>query len=196
MKILVSMFQMEILSIASILLALATFVITYCAFCRTVKKNAYDIKIKDIQAINRPLCRLIKKNLYLDEMCEKCLEIGGWRQFSVRITGFMNTPAYEDLLHGLIDILYVEVLNVLVFSPKTRGEIRRLITHIEELDGLIVVVVDPETFKPQEIRKQICHIKEGWLRLAKSFAEDLSLNSKETREFCEATIGHVNIMEV
>ena len=114
----------------------------------------------------------------------------------MRITGFMNTPAYEDLLHGLIDILYVEVLNVLVFSPKTRGEIRRLITHIEELDGLIVVVVDPETFKPQEIRKQICHIKEGWLRLAKSFAEDLSLNSKETREFCEATIGHVNIMEV
>ena len=129
-------------------------------------------------------------------MCEKCLAVGGWQQTSARITGFMNTPAYEDLLHNLIDILYREALNVLVFSSKTRAEIRHLLAHLEELDGLIVIVTDPESFRPQEIRKQICHIKKGWLRLAKLFAKDLMLNKKETSEFYEATIDYVNSMEV
>ena len=85
---------------------------------------------------------------------------------------------------------------MLVFSSKTRAEIRRLIAHLEELDGLIVIVTDPETFRPQEIRKQICYIKEGWLRLAKLFVKDLMLNKKETSEFCEATIDYANSMEV
>lgn len=178
------------------LIPLATLGVTCYGLRQVARMNAYERKVKHVQAINKPLSRLIKKNLFLDEMCEKCLATGGWQQLSLRITGFMNTPAYEDLLHDLNDILYGEMLNVLVFSPKTRSEIRRLITHIEELDGLIVVVTDPETFKPQEIRKQICHIKEGWLRLAKSFAKDLMLNAKETREFCDSTIDYVNSMEV
>ena len=186
--------QVDILSIASILIALTSLVITCYEFYQISRKNAYDRKVKDIQAIQKPFCRLIKKNLYLDEMCEKCLAVGGWRQMSVRITGFMNTPAYEDLLHDLNNILYDEMLNVLVFSHETRSEIRRLITHIEELDGLVVIVTDPETFKPREIRKQICHIKEGWLRLTKSFAKDLMLNMKEKREFCDATAQYVNCM--
>ena len=180
----------------SIMIAFASLVITYCEFYHITKKNAYDLRVKDINAIKKPLCRLIKKNLYLDEMCEKCLVVGGWQQHSAIITGFMNTSAYEDLLHNLIDILYEELLNVLVFSSETRDEIRRLIVHLEELDGLIVIVTDPETFRPQEISKQICHIKEGWLRLAKLFAKDLMLNMKETREFCEATIDCANSMAV
>lgn len=200
MKTLISIFmfllQMDILSIAATSIALATFVITYRAFSWTAKKNAYDIKVKDIKAINKPLCRLIKKNQYLDEMCEKCLAVRGREQLPTRIIGFMNSPAYEHLLHDLNDILCEEVLNVLVFSSQTRSEIRRLITHIEELDGLIVLVVDSETFKPQEIRKQICHIKEGWLRLTKLFAKDLMLNKKETSEFYEATIDSANSMAV
>ena len=178
------------------LIPLATLGVTCYGLRQVARMNAYERKVKHVQAIISPLNRLIKKNLYLDEMCEKCLVAGEWPQLSTRITGFMNTPAYEYLLHDLNNILYDETLNVLVFSRKTRGEIRRLITHIEELDGLIVIVTDPETFKPQEIRKQICNIKEGGLRLVKLFARDLMLNTKETSEFCEATIDRVNSMEV
>lgn len=177
------------------LITFATLAVACYQLRQEARKNAYERKAKHVQAINNPLSRLIKKNLYLDEMCEKCLAAGGWQQHSVRITGFMNTPAYEDLLHDLNDILYGEMLNVLVFSLETRSEIRRLMTHIEELDGLVVVVTDPTIFKPQEIRKQICHIKEEWLRLEKSFAKDLMLNAKETREFCDSIIDYVNSIE-
>ena len=108
----------------------------------------------------------------------------------------MNTPAYEDLIHDVANILYAEMLNVLVFSTKTRDEICHLIMHIEELDNLIVLVADPEIFKPQEIKKQICYIEKSWGKLITLFAEDLMLNAKETREFCNATIGYANTMEV
>ena len=178
------------------LIPLATLGVTCYGLRQVARMNAYERKVKHVQAISNPLNRLIKKNLYLDEMCEKCFVAGEWQQLSKRITGFMNTPAYEYLLHDLNNILYGEMLNVLVFSPKTRSEIGRLITHIEELDGLIVVVTDPETFKPQEIRKQIYHIKEEWLSLTKLFAKDLMLSKKKTREFCEATIDRINSMEV
>ena len=188
--------KMDMLCIVSTLLAIATLVMTCRAFSWTAKKNAYDIKVKDIKTINKPLCRLIKKNQYLDEMCEKCLAVRGQEQLPARIIGFMNSSAYEHLLHDLNDILCEEVLNVLVFSSQTRSEIGSLIAHIEELDGLIVLVVDSEAFRPQEIRKQICHIKEGWLRLAELFAKDLMLDKKETSEFCEATIDYANSMEV
>ena len=68
--------------------------------------------------------------------------------------------------------------------------------RMEELDGLIVIVTDPETFKPQEIMKQICNIKEEWLRLAKLFAKDLMLNKKEASEFFKAAIDYANSLEV
>ena len=178
------------------LIPFAALVVAYFEFRQMTKTNAYDRTVKDIQAISKPLSRLIKKNQYLDEMCEKCLVAGEWHKLSERITGFMNTPAYEDLLYDLNNTLYCEMLNVLVFSRKTRSEIRRLITHIEELDGLIVIVTDPETFKPEEIRRQIFNIKESWLRLLKLFAKDLRLNPKETSEFCDTAIDYVNIMEV
>lgn len=191
-----SIFRMDFWDIVSIVIALATFVITCYEFYQISRKNAYDRKIKDVEAINKPLCRLIKKNQYLDEMCEKCLEAGGWHEFAARIINFMNTSSYEDFLCDLKSLLYEELLNVLVFSRKTRSEIRRLITHIEELDGLIVIFADPETFKPQEIRKQICNIKKKWLILTKLIARDLMLNTKEANDFCEANIDRLNSMEV
>ena len=188
--------QIDIWDIVAIVIAFASLAITCLEFYKMAKNNAYDRRVKDIQVINKPLCRLIKKNRYLGEMCERCSDTDEWQQLAVRITNFMNTPTYENLLLDLSNILYSEILNVLVFSTKTRREISHLIAHIEELDSLIVLIVDPEIFKPKEIKKQICHIEMSWKKLITLFAEDLMLTTKETREFYEATIGYANTMEV
>ena len=53
-------------NIVSIIIAFASLVMTCYEFHHIAKKNAYDLKVNDIQAIKKSLCRLIKKNLFLD----------------------------------------------------------------------------------------------------------------------------------